>query len=135
MSKENLLQLLILLLISIAALCLLVYPAHGAVSTKHGSSLGIPMYDENPLMYLAGSLATDKAVTEIDGNLNLRIKPLGTYMLFDEAVLLCGMPVDMFQGITEPFVLTYERTAHRSVQGIGCHVLVHVNSLKEEKLK
>ena len=119
-------------------LCLvlvMLIPAHCAVSTKHVNSLGTVMYDTNPLMYMVGSLATDKAVTEVDGNLNLRIKPLGTYMLYDESILFCGMPVDKFQGITEPFVLTYRRQANRSVQGIGCHELLKVNSLKETKLQ
>ena len=107
--------------------------AYCSVSTKHENSLGTVMYDSNPLMYMAGSLATDKAVTEVDGNLNLRIKPLGTYMLYDESILFCGMPVDKFQGITEPFVLTYRRQTSRSVQGIGCHELLRVDSVKGDK--
>ena len=107
--------------------------AYCSVSTKHENSLGTVMYDSNPLMYIAGSLAIDKAVTEVDGNLNLRIKPLGTYMLYDESILFCGMPVDKFQGITEPFVLTYRRQASRNVQGIGCHDLLRVDSAKGAK--
>ena len=95
------------------------------------------MYTSNPLMYVAGSIATNQdALTNVDGNLNIRMSPLGTYMLYDESVLFCGLPIDKFQGITEPFVITYERVSHRSVQGIGCHVLVDVTSLKpKEALK
>jgi hypothetical protein len=95
------------------------------------------MYTSNPLAYLAGSIATNQdAVSNVDGNLNVRMSPLGTYMLYDESVLLCGLPMDKFQGITEPFVLTYERVARRTVQGIGCHVLISVDSLKpKEKIQ
>ena len=75
---------------------------------------------------------TPDAVTQIDGNLNLRVRPVGTYMLYDEAVLFCGMPIDKFEGITEPFLLTYERVSHHSVQGIGCHVLVNVSEIKRK---
>ena len=96
---------------------------------KHGSSLGVPMLQDNPLMYTAGSLAEQDSVTTVDGNLNLRIHPLGTYMLFDQSVLLCGMPTDKFKGVTQPFVLVYERQAHRAVRGIGCHELVEAYSL------
>ena len=107
-----------------------------AVTTRHENSLGIPMYTSNPLMYMAGSLAMNQdAVSNIDGNLNIRISPLGTYMLYDESVLFCGLPVDKFQGVTEPFVMAYERVARRTVQGIGCHALISVHSLKTEKMK
>ena len=58
---------------------------------------------------------------------------MGTYMLFDEAILFCGLPVEKFKGITEPFVLTYKRTASRIVQGIGCHMLVRVDSIKPKE--
>ena len=126
------------MLIVFAILILLVTcgPAHGAVTTRHENSLGIPMYVSNPLMYMAGSLATNQdAVSTVDGNLNVRINPLGTYMLYDESVLFCGLPVDKFQGVTEPFVMAYERVARRTVQGVGCHALISVHSLKTEKMK
>ena len=110
--------------------------ASGAVGTRHDNSLGVPMYTSNPLAYLAGSIATNQdALTNVDGNLNIRIKPLETYMLYDESILFCGLPTDMFNGKTEPFLLTYERVAHRQVRGVGCHELVAVHSLKTEKIQ
>jgi hypothetical protein len=116
----------------VLVMMLLVIAGKCAVSKPHSNSLGIPMYNTNPLMYTAGSLAnTADSVSNVDGNLNLRIKPLGTYMLYDEQILFCGLPMEKFQGIIEPFVLVYERQAHRTVQGVGCHELVRVNSLKE----
>src|SRR5260370_9966678 len=102
--------------------------AHASTTSKTQNSLGTVSYDTNPLMYTAGFLTkTSDAVTEVDGNLNLRINPLGTYMLFDEAILFCGMPIEKFRGVEEPFVLTYERQAHRTVQAIGCPNLLTVN--------
>jgi hypothetical protein len=120
----------------IVALLILGLVAVGrcSVSKRSENSLGIVQYDSNPLMYMAATIAhTEDAVTNVDGNLNLRLKPIGTYMLYDESVLLCGMPMDKFQGITEPFVLTYERVSRRSVHGVGCHNLLRVDSLKTKE--
>jgi hypothetical protein len=115
-------------------LFLLLTVCYGTTTSNSKNSLGAVQYSENPLMYLAATLAqTDGAVTNVDGNLNLRLKPLGTYMLYDESLLLCGMPLDKFQGVTEPFVLTYERVAHRTVQGIGCHELIRADSIKPKE--
>jgi hypothetical protein len=120
----------------VAVVFLLTSAAHCAVGKKQSNSLGSVMYAENPLMYQAGFIAQGSdSVSDVDGNLNIRINPLETYMLYDESVLFCGLPVDMFQGKTEPFVLTYERVAHRQVRGVGCHELVAVHSLKTEKIQ
>jgi hypothetical protein len=108
---------------------------HCAISKPHSNSLGVPMYKENPLMYQAGSfVTTSDAASVVDGNLNVRIRPISTYMLFDEAILFCGVPTEKFDGVTEPFVLTYRRQASRSVRGIGCHELVRVDSIKEKRI-
>jgi hypothetical protein len=108
--------------------------AHCSTTSSRKNSLGTVAYDANPYIYLAGSLtATSDSVAEVDGNLNLRINPLGTYLLYDESILLCGLPIAKFEGIQQPFVLTYERRAHRSVQGVACHELISVNHLIEKK--
>lgn len=99
--------------------------AHGATTSKQ-NVLGSVSYTSNPLMYNAGSVAEAK---NIDGNLSLRFKPIGTYSLYDENVLLCGLPMEKFNGIHEPFLLTYRRQASRLVQGIGCHDLVRVDNM------
>lgn len=115
---------------------LLASAAHCAVGKKQSNSLGSIAYTENPMMYQAGYIAQGgDAVANVDGNLNIRIKPLDTYMLYDESVLLCGLPMDMFQGKTEPFVLVYKRQASKTVQGVGCHTLVAIHSLKTEKIQ
>ena len=114
---------------------LLVNAAHCSTSgEKHSNSLGIVQYDVNPLMYEA--VQTIAEVTEIDGNMNLRIKPVGTYMLYDDIVLLCGMPIDKFSGVTEPFLMTYERLAHHMIRGVACHDLLRVDSIvPNERIK
>jgi hypothetical protein len=116
------------------ALLLCVASSHCATtSTKH-NAIGFVQYTTNPLMYLAANIAQNQdAITNVDGNLNMRLKPLGTNMLYDESILFCGLPVDKFKGIAEPFVLTYRRQASHLVQGIGCHELVRVDAVKVVK--
>ena len=110
--------------------------AHCAVGKQRPNTLGFVAYETNPYIYLAGNLATEPgAVSEVDGNLNLRIKPTGTYMLYDESIMLCGMPTDKFEGVGDEFVLTYERVSHRTVQGVGCHALVRVDTVKVKEVQ
>ena len=119
----------------ITAVLLLANAAHCSTSgDKHPNSLGIVQYDVNPLMYEA--VQTIAEVTEVDGNMNLRVKPVGTYMLYDDIVLLCGMPVEKFSGVTEPFLMTYRRQSSHMVQGVACHDLLQVNSIvPNERIK
>ena len=109
---------------------LLAASAHGTTTSGKQNSLGFVQYASNPLMYQAANLADrPDAVTNIDGNLNLSIKPVGTSLLYDESILFCGLPIDKFQGVGVPFLLTYERQAHRTVQGVGCHNLIRVDTI------
>ena len=105
---------------------------HAATTStqRHPNSLGVVPYDSNPLVYLAGNV---KSTDWIDGNLNLRFLPLGTYALYDQNILLCGNPLEKFQGVIEPFMLVYERQSHRAVQGVGCHELRGAYSLVVKK--
>jgi hypothetical protein len=57
------------------------------------------------------------------------VHPIWTYMLFDQQILFCGVPIDKFEGVSTPFAITYERQAHRSVQGVGCHTVVKVDNV------
>ena len=117
-------------ILSIILFLLLVFAfatmGHAATTSKSQNSLGSVPYDVNPLVYIAGSV---KDAAKVDGNLNLRFAPLGTYALFDQNILLCGIPVNKFEGVTEPFMLVYERRSHKSVQGVGCHEVYGVYSL------
>jgi len=115
----------------ITSLLLLANAAHCSTTKPQTNSLGIVQYNENPYIYEA--VQTIAEVTEIDGNLNMRVKPVGTYMLYDDIVLLCELPTDAFQGIREPFLMTYERVAHISVRGVGCHRLVRVDNIESNE--
>ena len=116
----------VLLLLANAAPCLTTKP--------QTNSLGAVQYNINPYIYEAVQNIAE--VTEIDGNMNLRVKPVGTYMLYDDIILLCGRPVEKFTGITEPFLMTYERVSHHMVRGVACHELLRVdNIVPNERIK
>ena len=114
------------------AAALFVASGHCAVSRKHNNSLGTVMYTDNPFTYKAGSIV---ALAEIDGGLVVRIQPIGTYSLYTEDLLFCGMNPEKFLNHTNPMVLTYRTQASRIVEGIGCHALVNVSSLQTEKIQ
>ena len=110
----------------------LVALGHCSTTVKHPNSLGTVSYDRNPLMYEAVNHIVE--ASNVDGNLNLRVNAVGTYMLYsDDIILLCGIPTDKFTGVDEPFVLVYERQSHRSVQGVGCHTLINAYSIVPKK--
>jgi hypothetical protein len=101
---------------------------------KHDNGLGVIMQNDNPYIYEA--VQTIAEVTEIDGNMNMRVKPVGTYMLYDDIVLLCGMPIDKFSGVTELFLMTYRRQSSHMVRGVACHDLLRVDSIvPKERVK
>jgi hypothetical protein len=105
-----------------------------AISRHNNSnSLGFIQYQDNPYTYKAGAIM--EAYVIHDGQaLNVRINPSGTYALFYEYILLCGTPTDKFIGKNNPMVLTYETQAHRTVDGIGCHLLIDVSEVKTKEL-
>ena len=120
----------------ITAVLLLANAAHcqPATTKPQTNSLGTLSYNDNPLMYEAAQTIAE--VTEIDGNMNLRVKPVGTYMLYDDIILLCGMPIDKFSGVTEPFLMTYRRRSSHMVRGVACHDLLRVDSIvPNERIK
>jgi hypothetical protein len=106
---------------------LLTALAHCATTSHKPNSTGSLPYTANPLMYMAVEKLQE--VTNVNGNLNLRVNPLGTYLLYDESVLLCGLDTRKFDGVGKSFLLTYEREAHRSVKGVGCHNLLRVDKI------
>jgi hypothetical protein len=111
----------------ITILLFLANSAHCSTTKPQTNSLGVVQYSINPYIYEAVQNIAE--VTEIDGNMNLRVKPVGTYMLYDDIILLCGRPVEKFTGITEPFLMTYERQAHHMVRGVACHDLLRVDNI------
>ena len=97
------------------------------------NSVGSTSYTVNPNVYLA--VDDIAGANDVDGNLNLRVHPRGTYMLYEDTVLICGHPREAFEGIGIPFLLTYRRQASRSVRGVGCHDLVDVSNIVSKEIK
>lgn len=114
------------------AILLLSVTVSAAATTKHhDSSIGAPMYQDNPFTYLEGSFTNIEYVGTADhSGLVIRIQPRGTYMLFTEDILFCGSSVEKFFGKSNPMVLTYETVAHTTVEGLGCHRLISVDEVK-----
>ena len=127
----------LLTLFGLAALITLVVLAasvfsHASTTSQHRNSLGVPMYDVNPYIYEAGEIV-DYAIVEKGEGLSIRVKPLATYLLFDDNILFCGVPADKINGHENPMVLVYRRVSSRMISGIGCHDLIEVRSIKTEK--
>jgi hypothetical protein len=97
------------------------------------NSVGSTSYTVNPNVYLA--VDDIAGANDVDGNLNLRVHPRGTYMLYEDTVLICGHPREAFEGIGIPFLLTYKRQASHSVRGVGCHDLVDVSNIVSKEIK
>jgi hypothetical protein len=97
------------------------------------NSIGSTSYTVNPNVYLA--VDDIAGANDVDGNLNLRVHPRGTYMLYEDTVLICGHPREAFEGIGIPFLLTYKRQASHSVRGVGCHDLVDVSNIVSKEIK
>ena len=54
---------------------------------------------------------------------SIRFQPYHTAALYDENVLFCGDVSKEFNGKNGPVIVTYDRVAHQSTKGIGCHDL------------
>jgi hypothetical protein len=121
------------LLIFIIMCFALVGISHCNNTTKNRNSLGTVSYEFNPYTYEAGALITAFDIQDGKG-LVVRMQPMATYNLFTEDILLCGRPLDMFEGKHNPLVLTYRIKAARMIKGIGCHTLVRVDELKDKKV-
>ena len=86
-------------------------------------------YPGNPYTYMEGSVVDLDVVGD---SVSLMLKPRGTFGQFTEGLLLCD-----YNDVAEKFfnksglmVLTYERTAHRMVSGVGCHRLHSVDQVQ-----
>jgi hypothetical protein len=130
-SVKTLTKLLLLVLLLILTL-LGAKGAFGATSRKsHDNSLGVVMQQTRPFTYLEGHVSN---FSNVGPGVNVRIQPRGMYSLYDESILFCdfGNVAANFQRIKSGIlVLTYETVAHRTIEGIGCHTLVHVDEVKE----
>lgn len=124
-------KVMLALCIALLMCLVLVATGHATTTTKQPNAFGTVSYQTNPYIYEA--VIDIASADSVDGNLNLRVKPLGTYMLYDDTILLCGEPVEKFEGKGFPFLMTYERKSHHSVNGVGCHELIRVDAITPSK--
>lgn len=95
------------------------------------NSLGVVAYTANPYIYNVGAVTGARIV---DGeNLQVDFNPMGTFQIYRETVQFCGDPRELFEGKANPVVLTYTRSSPRMVEGRGCHQLIRVDKLQEER--
>jgi len=120
-------------LILLVVMLVLIKAGHCTEATAGHNSIGSTSYTVNPNVYLA--VDDIAGANDVDGNLNLRVHPRGTYMLYEDTVLICGHPREAFEGIGIPFLLTYKRQASHSVRGVGCHDLVDVSNIVSKEIK
>jgi hypothetical protein len=120
-------------LIALAIIAFVLFAARfsGATTQKSGNSLGVVTYTMNPNLYLAGYVVDYAIIGEADA-LSMRVKPLATYLLFDENLLFCGVPAEKLDGHENPVVFVYSRISSRRVGGVGCHDLIEVRDIKPE---
>jgi hypothetical protein len=116
----------------VAVVFLITSYAHCSLGKKHGNSIGSPMYVDNPMTYIAGSVVS---VAYVEGGIVVRVQPIGTYRLYTEDKLFCGNgTVDQFRGVANPVVITYRIKASRLIEGLGCHQLVGVDGIKTKEV-
>ncbi len=136
--KEAAKGLLFAVAITVFVLIIAALPSHCATTSKnHNNSLGAVQYQHNPNTYLAGAIiSVAYAGAHANYGISVSVQPIGTYGLYTENLLLCYKDdlVERFVNKTNPMVLTYETKSHHTVEGIGCHELKSVLSIKEENL-
>ena len=121
---------------ALSALLVLAQMSYGATSApSRSNSLEAYIPDDNTNVYTYGVIV-DTASIE-DRFLNITVQPAYTPELHKEQVLICGSSFEWAKidhlNLHSPMVMTYERIAHRTVHGIGCHNIVSVDYFKETK--
>jgi hypothetical protein len=122
--KHN--ELLTWLIVFLFVLSMLTF-GHCDITKKIPNSLGVSEVYQNPYAYL---LAMPIEGQLLDGGkyTNIRFWPYATPALYEETILFCGDVSEHFS--REPIVVTYEKRAHQTYQGIACHNLIGAISLK-----
>jgi hypothetical protein len=122
-----------IVVILLVLLCVVWAKCATTSGSKHENSLGVPMFQDNPYTYKAGTVIDVIGIKNGKGMV-IRLQPTRTYALFTEDILFCDFPIDMFQGMMNPILLTYKTQDSRSIDGIGCHELVQVDQIKSKEL-
>jgi len=99
------------------------------LDTDQEKPLGDIVEHINNNVYIFGSLVGGTIMKDpVSGKwaTGIRLQPVGTPLVYEESVLLCGDRVDDFAGMKGVIIVTYRRTAHERFQEVACHDLVNV---------
>lgn len=136
MDKKYLISTLLNLSMAISMLWGTVARAATSAPKRGDNGLGVVIEYSNPMTYNFG-VVRDATLVRAGERVatNLRFQPYGTFSLYTEQVLLCGMPTDELidRASKGPVVLTYKRVAHEAISGIACHDLEGVFSVGDQK--
>ena len=96
---------------------------------RHNNGLGVVISQDNIYMYNMG-LVTDGAILSNERGedfTSITFLPFGSPMLDTEQVMLCDNLADeLNKHGRKVIVLTYERQAHQTYQGVGCHQVLAI---------
>jgi hypothetical protein len=105
-----------------------IAPAHGILSKPHTSSLGAPVYQENPNQYLMGYVS-DANVAETRAGRSvvvLEMRPTNTYAEFSQSIAFCSITAEQATTLVSGVVvLTYSKVMHRE----DCYDLYRVDKV------
>lgn len=95
------------------------------------NSLGFVAYQDNPFAYTVGAVIGGQILRGDTGELFTQVEfnPVHTYLFFRETKMFCGdQRLKLIQSGT--LLVTYQKIAHISLYGIGCHDLVDVTPIE-----
>jgi hypothetical protein len=117
----------------IATFLLLSQLGHCSSVENRPNSLGVAQVYESPYTYTVGSpVKVDLFEEKGQYYTNVAFKPFGTSMLNTQVLLFCGSQEDFFTD-SQLRAVIYRINATRKYEGIGCHDLLRVLLIKEEK--
>lgn len=120
----------------IATVLLFVSLASASTTATRSNAFGAVIPTENRNVYMYGSVIGGTIFARGEREFtSLRVQPFHTPSLYDEDILLCGDRSNDFEGMAGPIIITYDRTAHEMVEGIGCYNLVEVNKVVPKGIK
>lgn len=134
LDKGSLIAALILAAIFVLLIGLLGIRGECATTTfSRRNSIGVDQIYTNPNIYLFGSITGGAVLSEDDKTFtSASIQPYNTIFLYSEQILFCDNVAEQLNQ-PGPLVITYQRTAHRTYQGVGCHILVSAFSIKQQE--
>lgn len=103
-----------------------------ALSTVRPAPLLPGSPEDNPIATLRGAIIEGKLLGDEDrGFLNVRFSLYGRSLFEDQSILFCGgkdvvAVAQRFDGMGGAIEVRYEKVAHETFEGLGCHNLISV---------